>query len=74
MPGIELVHRDENLGYLLDRFAMILLQEMQRQRETVLIRRLLEIIKPYVDGHKADFLKWARDERSRLKDACKTLN
>lgn len=68
------MHCDENLGYVLDTFAMILSQEMQKQRETVLIRRLLEIIKPYVDGRREEFLSWARNERSRLKDACKTLN
>lgn len=69
-----MVHCDENFGCLLDRFAMILSQEMQKQRETILIRRLLEIIKPYVDGRREEFLSWARNERSRLKDACKTLN
>lgn len=53
---------------------MTLSQEMQKQRETVLIRRLLEIIRPYVDGDRDGFVNWAQNERSHLKDACKTLN
>eukprot|EP00179_Madagascaria_erythrocladioides_P009825 CAMPEP_0198315766 /NCGR_PEP_ID=MMETSP1450-20131203/5911_1 /TAXON_ID=753684 ORGANISM="Madagascaria erythrocladiodes, Strain CCMP3234" /NCGR_SAMPLE_ID=MMETSP1450 /ASSEMBLY_ACC=CAM_ASM_001115 /LENGTH=547 /DNA_ID=CAMNT_0044018891 /DNA_START=11 /DNA_END=1654 /DNA_ORIENTATION=+ len=43
-------------------------KRIQQERETKLVRELLEIIQPWIDGKKTAFETWAREEVQRLKE------
>lgn len=48
-----------------------MLQKVQGQREEKLRVAMLAHIQPYVEGRDREFVQWARDEKEKLKDACK---
>lgn len=48
-------------------------QEVQKQREAKLAELLLLHIEPYLEGNEAKFRQWAKEERDRLKESCKSF-
>lgn len=55
-------------------FLWFVLQKVQGEREEKLRVAMLNHIEPYVQGHDREFVQWARDEKEKLKDACKHWN
>lgn len=59
------------LKFFLMIFLWYVLQKVQGEREEKLKVAMLAHIQPYVEGHDREFVQWAKDEKEKLKDACK---